>query len=177
MKRKIIFPDPQIWTHRKATMTNNVGDFRRAGALLKHHTDRNRDGVNVILDEALNLGRATNLIVALLETLDAVAQQLLTNVGLQGFDEWLNAYASPEFGDYPDTWRRAARLITAHGNKDNAELDAILAEGADNNVTPLILTAINVYTTVMPVLSTHIGAEILNTGIATLAGMEAEGDQ
>ena len=175
MKRKIIFPDPQIWT-RKDDMSINTGDFRRAGVLLKHHIDNNRDGVNVILDEALDAGRATNLIAALLETLDAVAQQLLTNIGLQGFDEWLGAYANPEFGDYPDTWRRAARLITAHGNKDNAEMDAILAEGSDDNVTPLILTAINVYTTTMPVLSTHIGAEILNTGIAKLAGMEAEGE-
>ena len=175
MKRKIIFPDPQIWT-RKDDMSINTGDFRRAGVLLKHHIDNNRDGVNVILDEALDAGRATNLIAALLETLDAVAQQLLTNIGLQGFDEWLGAYATPEFGEYPDTWRRAARLITAHGNKDNAEMDAILAEGSDDNVTPLILTAITVYTTVMPVLSTQIGAEILNTGIAKLAGMEAEGE-
>lgn len=174
-RHRVIFPDPTIWT-RKDTMSINPADYRRAGALLKHHIDRSTDGVNALLQEALDVGRGTNLIVALLETLDAVAQQILTEIGLRGFDEWIGAYTMPEFGDYPDTWRRAARLITAHGLKDHAEMDAIISE-VDDNVTPVILTAINVYTAVMPVLTTHIGLEIITAGIATLAGMEAAADQ
>ncbi len=175
-RRKIIFPDPDYWT-RKDTMTVTAGDYRRGGALLRHHIDRNCAGVNVILEEAVSAGRATNLVVALLETLDAVAQQLLTGVGLRGFDEWIHAYAMPDFGDYPDTWRRAARLIAAHGLKEHAEMSAIINDTADDNATPVILTTIDVYAAVMPVLTTQIGTELLDAGIRTLAGMEAEGNQ
>ncbi|QZY46224.1 hypothetical protein K5L12_29530, partial [Mycolicibacterium austroafricanum] len=64
--------------------TITTGDWRRAGALLKHRLARDVDGCNAILEETIQVARLSNLIVALTGTLDAVADQLLTPLGLDG---------------------------------------------------------------------------------------------
>lgn len=182
MTRRVIFPDPDIWTKPKEHTVNvnpaSAGDLRRAGAFIKHYLYRNGEGVDAILTETLEVGRAGQLAEALLATLDAVSQQLLTEVGLRALDEGVATIADPTFDPddvIPEEQHRAARLITAHGRDERDEMNRIITETAD--VTPTLLALVDVYGIVMPGLSTNMGMQVVNNGIRKLSGMEAEGGQ
>lgn len=181
MKRRVIFVAPELWAHKENHMNpDNIttADWRRAGALLKHRLARDVDGCNAILQEALDTNRATNLIVALIGTLDAVTQQLLTPLGLDGLDEWIAAWALPDFDPArPPEWTRAAALTVACHDKDTLEMNRIITESDDDNITPVILSVIDIYTAACPALATHTGTEVVAHGVRRLVGMEAEGER
>lgn len=62
--------------------TINAGDFRRAAALITHHTSRNDDGCNAVLQEAAEAGRITELFLGLLNTYESLVPILHTTIGL-----------------------------------------------------------------------------------------------
>lgn len=180
MTHRIIFVDPELWTTKENPMdpTITTGDWRRAGALLKHRIARDVDGCNAILEETLQVDRLSNLIVALIGTLDAVVDQLLTPLGLDGLDEWLEAWTGTDFDpSRPSEWTRAAALTVACHAKDTTEMDRIIREGTDDNVTPVVLSLIDVFAAACPALATHTGTQVITSGLRRLMGMEAGGKQ
>jgi len=181
MKRRVIFVPDDYWTNKENPMNpDNItaGDWRRAGALLQHRLNRDIDGVNAILTETIEATRIAALIVALIGTLDAVTEQLLTPLGSDALDEWIEAWTRPKFDPArPPEWTQAAALTVACLNKEPSEMDAIIKEGDDDNITPVILSVIDIYTSACPALATHTGTKVVANGIRTLAGIEAEGER
>lgn len=181
MKRRVIFIDPELWTTPKENRMNpdiTTGDWRRAGALLKHRLARDVDGCNAILEETLQAARLTNLIVALIGTLDAVTNQLLTPLGLDALDEWLEAWARTDFDPTRTAeWTRAAALTAACHANDTAEMDRVIMEGSDDNITPVVLSTIDVYSAACPALATHTGIQVIANGLRLLTGIEGARDQ
>ncbi|MDW5613237.1 hypothetical protein [Mycolicibacterium sp. D5.8-2] len=180
-RHRVIFVDPELWTTPKENRMNptiTTGDWRRAGALLKHRLARDVDGCNAILEETIQVARLSNLIVALIGTLDAVADQLLTPLGLDGLNEWLEAWTRTDFDPTrPTEWTRAAALTVACHAKDTSEMHRVIEEGDDDNVTPVVLSIIDAYAAACPALATHTGSQVITHGLRMLTGMEAEGDQ
>lgn len=156
----------------------DAADMRRAGVFVKWHCYANTEGVNAALQEAIDARRVAQFVACVLSTLSAVAAQLLTESGQYAFGEgiatYINTTLDPE-GRVPHEWRRAARLIAAHGLNDNAKIAAVLKE--QDELTPTILALVDVYVSLVPGLSTPTGMQIVEGGIQRLTGMEAEGDR
>ena len=178
MARRVIFPDPEIWTRKEPVLNINphtAGDLRRAAAFIRHRLYRDDDGVNAIIIDAVESGRVGEFIHGLLTTLDAVSKQLHSEAGLRGFDELLVTLASPEQDPedvVPIQQRRGARLFIAYGREDTDAQNAVIHE--DPDVTPTLLGLVGAVALAMPSLSTTIGASIIDRGIRTFSGMEVE---
>ncbi|MDQ1248560.1 MAG: hypothetical protein QG597_2933 [Actinomycetota bacterium] len=179
MSRVIFLPPDYFRDPPKENLVTNhpafAGDMRRAGAFIKHRIANDDQGVNAILQEAIEAQRVRYFIEATLVTLDAVVAELLTAPGLRGLDEWIAFYAERQWDRVPTEWHRAARLIIARGRGELDQLNEILGE--TENVSPTVIAAVDVYRSVIPLMSTHIGDAVLEGGIRRLAGLEAEGDQ
>lgn len=183
MKRRVIFPDPDIWTTPKENpMTTatpaEAADMRRAGVFVKWHCYANPDGVNAALQEALDTKRVAQFVGCVLSTLSAVAAQLLTESGQYAFGEGIATYIDTTLDPdarLPHEWRRAARLIAAHGRDDTTGIATVLQE--QDTLTETILALVDVYNSLVPGISTPTGMQIIDGGIRRLTEMEAEGDQ
>lgn len=180
MSRRVIFPPVELWTQKENRMDPNItpGDWRRAGALLQHRLTRDIDGCNAILEETITADRLSNLIVALIGTLDAVTDQLLTPVGGDGLDEWIEAWSHPTFDPARTSeWTQAAALTVACHAKNTVEMNRIIHDGDDDNVTPVILSIIDIHTSACPPLATRTGTQLVANGLRMLTGIEGAGDQ
>ncbi|MFS0900291.1 hypothetical protein [Mycolicibacterium litorale] len=180
MNRRVIFVPDDYWTNppKENEMPidpNAPGDLRRAGVFIKWRCYNSQDGCNSVLQEALDTGRVAQFVGSVLTTLSAVAAQLLTEHGQRALAEDIAFYAAADPEDFPHEWRRAARLIAGHGRADTNEIAAVLKE--QNELTPTILSIVDVYCQLLPGLTTGIGMQILDNGIRTLSGMEVEGDR
>jgi hypothetical protein len=179
VKRRVIFPDPSIWTNKKEPTMNftrdDAGDLRRAAAFIKHHHTRNLDGMNAILIEAIEAKRTTEFIAAILDTFDAIVPQLVTPAGQRGMAELVLAMADGTHHiTITEEWNRAARFLIAYGDGDNKLMTRIMHETDD--VSPTIVSILDVYTVVLPMLHTPFGIDTIDRGINTLAGIEAGAD-
>lgn len=153
--------------------SESAGDLRRAGAFIKHHTYSNGDGINVILQEALDVGRPNQLIQAILGTLDAIVPQLVTTAGQCAMVEMVQILA--EDTELNPDWNRAARFLLAYGDGDTEAMNRIIWE--TENVSPTIVAILDIYATILPTLHTPLGMTIIENGILALSAKEAEGDR
>lgn len=177
MSRRVIFPDPDIWTRPKETTVSidptNAGDLRRAAAFIKHFAYDSRDGMNAILTEALEAQRTSQFIDGILATYDAIVPQLVTPAGQRAMAEMI--LIIPENPNYDEVCWRAARFLVAHGNQDRDGMNEIMHE--TDNVSPTIIALLDIYASILPTLHTPFGMDMIERGIRTLSGMEVEADQ
>lgn len=180
-RRRVIFVPDDYWTNPPKENTVNLNphhaaDLRRAGVFIKHHLNGDIDGVNAILTEVSENGRTGPFAHSLMVTLAVVSKQLLTDVGRQAFGEGLATVANTDYDPtkmIPEHWRRAARLLIAYERGDHDEANRVIWETDD--VTPTLLSLIDVHTMLIPGLCTTLGVQIVDNGVNTLMGIEAEG--
>lgn len=177
MNRRVIFPPADYWTQPKKenTMIDPVsaGDLRRAGAFIKWHSHANRDGMNAILEEALEAKRPSAFIGAILSTYDSIVPMLVTPAGQRGMAEMLLIYAdSTNIGE---ECNRAARFLVAYGDENHELMEEIIRETDD--VSPTIVAILDVYAAILPMLHTPSGMTLIERGIRNLSAREVEGDQ
>ncbi|MFN8102750.1 MAG: hypothetical protein U0Q20_14330 [Mycobacterium sp.] len=177
-RRKVIFPPAEYWTNPERNTVNfdpaTAGDLRRAGAFIKHHAYSSREGMNAILTEALEVKRANQFIVGILDTYDAIVPQLVTQTGQTAMVQMVLRYAEGEH-DVPEEWCRAARFLIAYGEGDHLKMDKTIRETDD--VSPTIIALLDVYAWILPTLHTPLGMSAIENGIRTLSGMEVEDSQ
>lgn len=147
---------------------HNAGDLRRAAAFIKHHAYRNGDGMNAILQEALDVKRAGQFIQSILATYDAIVPQLVTTAGQRAMVEMI--LILEQDAELDVACRRACRFLVAYGEGDTEGTNAIMRETDD--VSPTIVALLDVYATILPTLHTPFGIDIIDRGIRTLSGME-----
>lgn len=176
MTRRVIFPGNDYWTtHKETTMTNKAADARRAMALISHHTRGHQPGINSVIREAVDADRATELLLAVLDSYPPLVNALRTPEAQGAMAELVMQLA--EFDDDPD-WRRAARTIVASSTRDLIAMGQIVDEANDEKRCPQLLVAVcGVYGLLLPELATPIGCEAISTITARLTAREAEGDQ
>lgn len=177
MTRRVIFVDPTIWTTRKDTTMPNpkAADARRAMALISHHTQAHQAGINAIIKEAVDADRATELLLAVLDSYPPIVTVLRTPEAQVGMTELVQQLA--EFDDDPD-WRRAARTIIASSTRDIPAMLQIVEESNSEKRCPQLLVAVcGVYGLLLPELGTPFGCDAISTMTARLTAREAEGDQ
>lgn len=180
-ERRVIFVPDDYWTNppKENTVSINphhAADLRRAGVFIKHHLNGDETGVNVILSEVNDTGRTGPFAHCLMVTLAVVSKRLLTEAGMLAFGEGLATVADAQYDPgklIPDAWRRAARLAIAYERGDHDEANRVVCE--TDNITPTLLGLIDVHTMLVPSISTATGMQIVDNGISTLVGIEAEG--
>ncbi|SKG26900.1 hypothetical protein [Mycobacteroides abscessus] len=180
-ERRVIFVPDDYWTNppKENTVSINphhAADLRRAGVFIKHHLNGDETGVNVVLQEVNEAGRTGPFAHALLVTLAVVSKRLLTEVGMHAFGEGLATVADAHYDPgnmIPEHWRRAARLAIAYEHGDHDQTAQVVWE--TSNITPTLLGLIDLHTMLIPSISTTTGMQIVDNGISTLVGIEAEG--
>lgn len=175
MTRRVIFPDPDIWTQPKETAVpddatpTNAGDYRRAAALISHHRDDSSEGIAAIIDEAHAAGRDTMLLLATLALHELFMSELRTPAGRALLANWVQAVAHLDDAATP-VWR-AARVIDAYGRKDGPAInDEITAAGTD---APLMFRSVmDLYDELLPELSSPAGMDWISRRAATMSDEE-----
>ncbi|OBB71215.1 hypothetical protein A5759_23295 [Mycobacterium sp. 852014-52144_SCH5372336] len=175
MNHRVIFVPDDYWTNppkENTTMTNPIaGDCRRASSLVVHYGTQNQEGVNTVLREAVELGRATELITATLDLFQHVVPQLVTTLGIACISDTVTRLSEDEDAD-PDC-NRAARLITHHANKNVKCINIVLTEACEaDRVTPLILATLELYSVICPMIFTHLGLTALQQSVLDFAVRE-----
>lgn len=187
MSRRVIFPDPEIWTTRQenTTVTErpfvvDAGDARRAAALTTHHRRGNTDGVLAIAQEVNETGRGTHLVVAILDLHANALRQLRTNNGIDLIGLHVQELASmaghpvadnPAGGDIC----RAATLLDAHGRDDIEALNTTIRAAVDaGRPTQLILGLLDLYETLLPELTSLAGVDWLARCVNAFATEEVQ---
>ena len=186
MKRRVIFPDPDIWTQRKATMTDHAdnpraADARRASALTIHHRRRNPAGATEIIRETCTAKRSTELVLALLAIHQTAIVQLRTDAALGFVGRYVQQLANGA-AEHADDERagditRCAALLDAHGRGDTEAINRAMREAVDaGRPTQLIGELLDLYEVLLPELSSEPGIAWLGKCVGTFATEEAEGD-
>lgn len=148
-----------------------AADLRRAAVLIKHYAHGNHEGINVILTEAVDAKRPAHLIQGVLSTYDAIIPQLVTQAGQRCMAEMLITFATNNT-DFAPEWNRAARFLLALGEGHTDTANEIIGE--TDNVSPTLIALLDIYSSIVPLVCTPFGMEIIDRGIQTLAGLEAE---
>ena len=69
--------------------------------------------------------------------------------------------------------RRAAALISHHGQSNLVGVNAVLQEAVEaDRITPLILGMLDLYQTIVPVIYTRLGMQALSAAVIDLARAE-----
>lgn len=174
MNRRVIFPDPDIWSTPKENPMNDASDYRRATALIRHHAIGDQAGITAILDEATTEDRGTQLLVALLGVFSFITPLLRTEPARTAIRECIDLTADAD--DQPQWVRAAASAIAAHADDDKQRLgdaiDEVLDEGRGGG--PLFQGISDIYFHLMPELRAPAGLHALARWTAGLAAAEGE---
>lgn len=174
MTRKVIFVPDDYWTNppKENPMTNHAAtDCRRASALVVHYGTEQHDGVNEVLKESTESGRATEFIIAVLQLFQNVVPQLVTELGMACLSDTILRLAKDEDAD-PDC-RRAAQLIAHHGNANVSGINTVLSHACEaDRVTPLILAVLHLYSITVPAVFTALGLSALQRSVLDFAALE-----
>jgi len=128
--------------------------------------------MNAILDEAVELDRATEMIYAMLDVYQQLVPILITPLGMGALSQCVQMLAHPDNTGDQDI-RRAAQLVVAHSQDNIAGINDVIREIKElDRVTPLILAVLNLYRELVPVLATPIGLASLTQTVLDLAVKE-----
>ena len=174
-KHRVIFPPDDYWTHppKENTMTANpaAGDCRRATAVVVHYGTNSSDGISEVFKESVEIGRVTELILALLDLFQNVVPQLLTDLGMACISDALIDLANDETAD--PRALRASRLIIGHSHDDVDQINTVFAQAKEaNQITELILDVLHMYNTVAPCVFTPLGVSALQRSVMNFAAQE-----
>lgn len=148
-----------------------AGDCRRAIALTVQHAQGDLDGVNAILRESAEAGRATELILAILDAFQSIVPVLHTELGLLSLSQTVHAIAHDDTADADR--RRAAALVVAHSKDDVNGINKVIHETKEaDRVTPLILGILGLYDRLVPAATSSLGIAALQSTILDLAAHE-----
>lgn len=150
---------------------HQAADYRRAAAIAVHHRNHDADGIAAIVTEANDLDRGADLIHAVLGLHSIIMARLRTTDGINLIADYIHGIATDQAGDYT----RAARLIDHHGHENAESIAAELAAAAtDNRIAEVFGALLNLYTFLLPELSSDTGIEWLHRHVHGLAGLEAQ---
>lgn len=185
MSRRVIFPDPDIWTQPKentamsedATPTTPA-DYRRAAVLTLHHRQGNDPGLVAIIDETNAAGRAAHLVYATLHLHEGFISTLRTQDGINLLADYVHGMANLDAVEPPGLdIRRAARMLECYGKKDFEGIDREISEAiADRRLTEAFRQLLDLYEVSLPELSSTVGIKWIQDHIAALANEEVQGD-
>jgi hypothetical protein len=179
MSRRVIFPDPDIWTtpKEKTMAINNTADYRRATALIRHHAVGDQEGITAILVEGEAEDRGTQLLVALLGIFAFIQPLLRTDTARTAMRQCIDLTADAD--DQPYWVRAAASAIAAYADDDKQRLgdaiDSVLAEGRGAGV--LFQGVSDIWFNLMPELRAPAGLHALTRWATGLAAVEGEEEQ
>lgn len=152
----------------------HAGDCRRATALVCHYGNQNLDGVNEILKEAVTVKRVTPLITSVLDLHESIGPLLHTPDGLACLTQMIYSLAEKEDGD--QDCRRAALLVIRHDRRDAPGINTVLKDAAEaDRVTELVVGLLSLYSSLMPMLYSQLGLEVLQRSILNWAAREDAG--
>lgn len=185
MTRRVIFPDPEIWTEPKeAHMTAYAdqpgpADARRAAALTIWHRRGNPDGITEIVRESAAIGRLVELLLAVLDLHRTAIAELRSEAGInlmalfvQGIAE--HAEQNNAQGAAADI-RRSAQLLDAHGRDDTADINRAVQEASNaGRGVQLFTRLLDIYEHLLPELTSDHGIDWLNRCIAAFANEEVQ---
>ena len=156
-------------------MTNpHAGDCRRATALVVHYGSNDLGGVTEILKEAVTVNRVTPLITSVLDLHESVVPLLLTCDGLACLTQMIYSLAENE--DTDQDCRRAARLIICHDQRDAPGINAVLTDAATaDRVTELVVGLLSLNSSLVPLLYSPLGLQVLQRSILNWAAQEDAG--
>lgn len=177
MRRRVIFPDPEIWTRKDNTMTALPSDHRRAAALIAHHRQSNTPGVNAVIEDANHAGRGIELVMSVMGTHQGLLGLLRTNGAVALMLAYVEQIATNGTADEPDPHLvQAAQLLRAHSREDFTTISDILGGEQPTHVFAKLL---DLYEVLIPELTTPEGVDWLTRQAAAMAGLEddAEGEQ
>lgn len=155
-------------------MTNQIhaADCRRATALACHYGRANIDGVNALFKETVEVGRVTELLMALIGLYAHIVPVLVTKLGMRCLSEVVVNVATK---GKDDDDRRAARLVMAHSLGDVDGMNAVLNEAkAAEAITGLFMSLMALYCMIVPALRTDVGLDALQAAVLDIAALEAE---
>jgi hypothetical protein len=155
-------------------MNPHAADCRRATALVVHYGAQNLEGVDAVLKEAVTVNRVMPLITSVLDLHESVVPLLLTQDGLACLTQMIYTLADDEDGD--QDCRRAARLVIRHDRRDAPGINAVLKEAAEaDRVTELVVGLLSLYSTLVPMLYSQLGLQVLQRSILDWAAREDAG--
>ncbi len=103
-RRRVIFPDPTIWTHNKPKDNHHMndikcgvfGDYRRAAAIITHHAQGDNMGVVAILNDAAKHQRCAELVAAILGLYELLVPNITDDSVLQRLTQLAATWAGQE---------------------------------------------------------------------------------
>jgi hypothetical protein len=150
-----------------------ASDARRALAMIGHHARLDPAGIRAVLDEAIGAGRATELLIAIVDVYDAIVPIFRTEEAMACLSQCVEMVH--DHG--PVDWRRAAAVIMARSTDDTDRFNEAIVEANDDGRTgELVLAMLNAYALLLPELGTALGLEALSKWTARIAGVEAAAD-
>ena len=177
MNRRVIFVPDDYWTNppKERTVPNHdAGDQRRATALAVWYGRHDLDGINSVLQEAVDEDRAAELIVAVLDLHAQVIPILLTTDGLACLTQMIYGLADTNDPQVDPDCARAARLIVAHSERNFDAFSAVLLDAGktDGGVTTTLLGALANFRSFVPTLYSEVGLKVLQDSILDWAARE-----
>lgn len=156
-------------------MSTNSADSRRATALVVHYGRSNSDGMTAVLDEAANVGRAMELVAAVLNLHSHVVPVLLSADGLACLTQMVYRMAD-DAELVGEDLARAARLVTAHSEQDMAAIAELLPPGTTAEQAAQAASGLlALYISVVPFLYSELGLSVLERNILDWAAREESG--
>jgi hypothetical protein len=150
----------------------DIGDLRRAAALLSHRASVHHEGLHWSLAEAAEVGR----LVQLLRAVDMAHRVVMNYFGsdVEAIDEQIQLFAVAEAADSFEVYNRhAARAITAVRAEDRAALYRVFEEVNREAAGPRLVGAVcDVYAGLLPVLASAEGRDFLAKWTARITGLD-----
>ena len=144
-------------------------DYRRAVALIAHAASASAEGIEALIAEAVDAGRATELLRALLAAYGELAGQLRTEAGLTGVAELITAAAGH------DRLGVAARVTAAYRTRDLGALNRELTAANEARPAELLGAVCELHAGLLPELGAPTGLAAVRRWAARLADLEHGG--
>lgn len=182
-QHRVIFVPDDYWTNppKENSMTENYADkpiardVRMATALVIHHRAGDRDGMIGIVADASETGRASALLVSLLDLMRVFIVQSRTAAGVDYLGTYVQGIGSVKPTDASSMdIHRACRILDGHGRGDLDSINEVLiAARAEKRCTQVLLALLDVYAAAVPELSSSAGRTWLDACIAASHAEEA----
>ena len=185
MSRRVIFPDPNIWTEPKeARMTTYAdqpgpADDRRAAALILHRRSADEQGVVAILAEAGETKRQVQLLLAVMDLYRNAIAELRSDAGIELMASYVGdmAQRADEAEGPAADMVKAAPLLDAHAREDWDAFNDVLARAASaGRSANLLIGLLDLYEVLMPDLNSTTGRDWFTRLIAAFVNEEVQGD-
>lgn len=150
----------------------DLGDFRRAAALISHRATTHQEGLHWSLVEATEVKRLVQLVRAVDVAYRVVIEHFRADT--QEIDQEIQRATTADAADSFDIYNRhAARAIMAMRMEDRTALNAVFHVVNHEAAGPRLVGAVcDVYARLLPVLSTQEGLDFLTTWTARITGLE-----